>query len=365
MSAYSAAIPENIRFGYGVRFCLKEFLLPGKTLFICGKHSVSRIQTEFSDTGIDFDFMTVSGELPLDELENILVTARKENYRNFIGWGGGSAVDCAKAIAALVGAAGPAADYFYNRRQLSGRDNRMILIPTTAGTGAEITSNSVICDHETGIKQSLRGNGMTADAALCDPELLKNTPPQVMAASGFDALTQALESFTSIKANTLTRQLASTAAGLILNNLGNACSGNDFAALENMARASMLTGIAFAQSGLGAVHGLAHPLGSICNIPHGVCCAILLLPVLKLNAELFPELFNELARSCGFDNKDKLFDSIADLQKRLSIPANFREYGLKQEHFDFIIANCRSGSMKCNPRELSDSELAELLNTML
>ena len=150
-----------------------------------------------------------------------------------------------------------------------------------------------------------------------------------------------------------------------MNNLENACTGNDFTALENMARASMLTGIAFAQSGLGAVHGLAHPLGSICNIPHGVSCAILLLPVLKLNAELFPELFDELARSCGSDNKNELFECIADLQKRLSIPNNFRQYDLKREHFDFIIKNCRSGSMKCNPRTLSDDELAELLETLL
>ncbi|MBE6390779.1 MAG: iron-containing alcohol dehydrogenase [Lentisphaerae bacterium] len=362
---YSAAIPEDIRFGYGVRFCLREFLLPGRTLFICGKHSELRIREEWNNSGIDFDIVTVSGELPLNELEDILSLVRKENYRNFIGWGGGSAVDCAKAVAALTGAPGCGADYFYRRRQLPGRDNRMILIPTTAGTGAEITSNSVICDRKTGIKQSLRGAGMTADAALCDPELLKNTPPQVMAASGFDALTQALESFISIKADSLTSQLASTAAALILNNLEKACAGNDLAALENMARASMLTGIAFAQSGLGAVHGLAHPAGSICRIPHGICCAILLLPVLRLNSEAIPERFETLARSCGFADKDKLFEFIADLQAKLSIPCNFREYGLKREDFDFIIANCRSGSMKCNPRAFSDAELAGFLEGLL
>lgn len=365
MSVYSAAIPGDIRFGNGVRFELKKNLLSGKTLFICGRHSAARIREEFKSDDFEFDILTVSGELPLDELENILLSVRSVNYRNFIGWGGGSAVDCAKAIAALAGAPGRAADYFYNKLQLPGRDNRMILIPTTAGTGAEITSNSVICDRETGIKQSLRGAGMTADLALCDPELLQNTPPEVMAASGFDALTQALESFTSIKSNALTRQLASTAAVLILDNLKNACAGNDFAALENMARASMLTGIAFAQSGLGAVHGLAHPLGALCRVPHGICCAILLLPVLKLNAEIFPELFEELAHSCGCSGREALFDRIGTLQEMLHIPRNFRHYGLTREHFDFIIANCRSGSMKCNPRELSDEKLAEFLETVL
>ena len=365
MSAYSAAIPGDIRFGNGVRFCLKDNLLSGDTLFICGRHSLCRIEKEFGNSGFAFDIMTVSGELPLDELETVLIAVRKKNYRNFIGWGGGSAVDCAKAIAALAESPGCAADYFYNRSQLAGRSNRMILIPTTAGTGAEITSNSVICDRKTGIKQSLRGAGMTADLALCDPELLQDTPPEVMAASGFDALTQALESFTSIKSTPLTKQLAASAAVLILKNLKKACFYNDPAALENMARASMLTGIAFAQSGLGAVHGLAHPLGSVCRVPHGICCAILLLPVLKLNAELFPELFDELASNCGFTGKDKLFEFIAGLQKSLSIPENFRRYKLSREHFGFIIANCRSGSMKCNPRELSDAELAEFLETML
>ena len=364
MSVYSAAIPEDIRFGRGVRFSLQEKLLPGKSLFICGRHSLARIGREFADSGIEFDIMTVSGELPLDELEKILIAARTEKYRNFIGWGGGSAVDCAKAIAALADAEGPAADYFYNRRQLPGRNNRMILIPTTAGTGAEITSNSVICDLETGIKQSLRGNGMTADVALCDPELLEDTPAAVMAASGFDALTQALESFTSIKANALTRQLASTAAGLILDNLKKSCSGNDFAALENMARASMLTGIAFAQSGLGAVHGLAHPLGSICRIPHGICCAILLLPVLKINAELFPELFDTLARSCSCPDRETLFEKIEILKSELNIPDNFRQYNLSREHFEFIVANCRSGSMKCNPKEFTDEEIIRLLEAL-
>lgn len=363
--SYSAAIPEDIRFGQGVRYGLKDRLLPGKVLFICGRHSQAQIVREWNSAGIDFDVMTVSGELPLNELEDILTAVRKKNYRNFIGWGGGSALDCAKAVAALADAPGCAEDYFYGRRQLPGRKNRLILIPTTAGTGAEITSNSVICDRKTGIKQSLRGAGMSADAALCDPELLTGTPAAVMASSGFDALTQALESFTSVKSNALTRQLSAAAAMLILKNLEAACAGDDPAALENMARGSMLTGIAFAQSGLGAVHGLAHPLGSRCNVPHGVCCAILLLPVLRMNSEAAPELFEELARSCGYPDTETLFRTIADMQKRLSIPADFRKYGLKRSDFDFIIANCRSGSMKCNLREMTDDELAEFLEKML
>ena len=361
--SYLGNLPEMIRFGRGVRFQLKDILFPGRTLFICGTHSEERIDAEWKDSGIKFDLVTVSGELPLAELENILVMARKLNYRNFIGWGGGSAMDCAKAVAAIADAPGRAADYFYNKLQLPGRNNRMILIPTTAGTGAEITSNSVICDRKTGIKQSLRGAGMTADAALCDPDLLEESPASVIAAAGFDALTQALESFTSLKATELTRQISLSATKALFSTLESAFDG-DPSALDELARGSMLTGIAFASSGLGAVHGLAHPLGSILNIPHGMCCAILLLPVLRSNCGEFPELFTQLAHGLGFADHDAMFDRIRCLQMKFGIASNFQTYGLDAGHYDFVVKNCRSGSMKCNPKEFSDEEITALLEEL-
>lgn len=361
--SYNGNLPETIRFGRGVRFQLKDMLIPGRTLFICGAHSEARIEAEWLDSGIGFDLVIVPGELPLAKLESILVLARKCGYRNIIGWGGGSAMDCAKAVAALLEAPGCAADYFYGRVQLPGRSNRMILIPTTAGTGAEITSNSVICDHATGIKQSLRGAGMSADAALCDPDLLENTPPPVIASAGFDALTQALESFTSLRATELTRQIALSAAKLLLDFLEAAFDG-DSSALDGVARGSMLTGIAFASSGLGAVHGLAHPLGSILHIPHGRCCAILLLPVLRRNCGEFPELFTQLACGLGFADSGALFEKIGNLQKKFGIAFNFREYSLKEEHYGFVVKNCRSGSMKCNPKNFTDEEIIALLEEL-
>ena len=360
---YQGNLPETIDFGRGVRFKLKDKLLPGKTLFICGRHSRSRIVEEFGRIMPDFEVAVVSGELPLDELENILSFARKIKCVNFIGWGGGSALDCAKAVAALAEAPGAAEDYFYNRVQLPGRNNRMILIPTTAGTGAEITSNSVICDRQTRIKQSLRGTGMTADAALCDPDLLENTPAAILGASGFDALTQALESFTSLKANVLTRQISLCAAKLLLNSLEKAFDGVS-GALDDLAQGSMLTGIAFASSGLGAVHGLAHPLGSLLNIPHGECCAILLLPVLERNCRVLPELFAELACGLGYASSDALFMELRRMRDKFGISSDFKKYGLDAGHYDFVVKNCRSGSMKCNPVEFPDTEILRLLEEL-
>ena len=363
MVLFSGQLPEIIRFGRGCRHQLRSLLPPGNTLVVCGRHSLERVRRELGMIR-QCTFAVVSGELPLHELEAIVGSARRDSCRNFIGWGGGSAMDCAKAAAALTDAPLAVEDYFYNRAELPERENFLALLPTTAGTGAEITANAVIRDDATRIKQSLRGPGMTADAALIDPELLDNAPMAVTASAGFDALTQALESFTSIKTTPLCSSIAAAAAKLILNALERGCA-NDPAALDELARGSMMTGIAFASSGLGAVHGLAHPLGSVLDIPHGECCGTLLLPVLKRNAEYKPELFETLACDLGFSSKEALFAEIARLQSKLGIPEKFSAPELLADNMDFVIKNCRSGSMKCNQRQFSDDELRRLLEELI
>ena len=358
---FNGSIPENIHFGRKCCHWWKNFLQPGKVLLVCGRHSLSALEAESAALEQECKIVTVSGELPLSEVEDILRDTRGNGFTNIVGWGGGSAMDGAKALAALMTAPLPAAEYFYCRAELPPRQCRLILVPTTAGTGAEITANAVICDHATGIKQSLRGPGMTADAALVDPELLENAPEKVTVAAAFDALTQALESYTSSRATPLTQSMAATAAALILQNLEAAVCDHSPAAFDALARGSMLTGIAFAASGLGAVHGLAHPLGSLLSIPHGECCAILLLPVLQRNRADDPELFAALASACGLASADDLIAEIAALQKKFSIPQNFKEYHLAATDYDFIVKNCRSGSMKCNRKFYSDDDVRELL----
>ena len=243
------------------------------------------------------------------------------------------------------------------------RRNFLALLPTSAGPGAEVTGNAVITDRATGLKQSLRGPGMTADCALVDPELLYDAPAAVVAAAGFDALTQALESFLSRRSDALTRPLALSAARLLLDALPGACR-NEAPALAAAARGSLLTGMAFASSGLGAVHGLAHPAGSALGVPHGVCCAILLPAVLKWNLPACRERFVELARGLDFAAPEELIDRVIGLRRELGLPDAFRAFGDVAAHMDFILKNCRSGSMKCNPRELSDAEAAALLETL-
>ena len=360
------SLPAEIHFGRGIRNRLVASLPPGPVLLIAGKHSRNRIETEVLPllAGRKFRlFSGVSPEPPLEEVEAVLAAGREIGAVSVVGWGGGSAIDVAKSVAVLLPCPGPVADYFYGRRNIPGKGAFFAALPTTAGTGAELTANAVLRDPETGVKQSLRGGDMLADLALIDPELVYDCPPRVIAASGFDALTQAVESFISRKATPVSRLLAAQGAQKLFHHLQKAFEG-ELAQLDPVTEGSMLGAAAFGQSGLGAVHGLAHPIGSILHVPHGVCCAILLPTVLRWNLAAAHDTLSELAGELGCASPEELIDRIEMLRKTLHLPENFREYGLAPQHYPFILANCRSGSMKCNPRDLSDAELTELLEAL-
>lgn len=367
MGNYSLSYPGKIIFGNGERKQLSSFLPDGALLVICGKHSRKRITEELlpllTDRQVEL-IADINPEVPIADVKRACNAARQIKASAVIGWGGGSAIDCAKAVAALSPCDGDEADYFYGRKKITSKGLFFAALPTTSGTGAEITGNAVICDPETDIKQSLRGAGMVADLAIVDPELTFDCPPAVTAASGMDALTQGLESLISKKADTVSSALALQAVRKLFFNLEDACK-NVPAAREAVAEGSMLAGMAFSSSGLGAVHGIAHPLGSICHIPHGVCCALLLPVILKWNSPVCREKLDAVAVQLGLPDGTALIGEISALNARLGIPANARNYGLSPEKFDFIVKNSRSGSMKCNPRDLSDAEIVQILEELL
>lgn len=365
--SYSLSFPGKIIFGAGERRKLAELLPAGPVLFVAGRHSASRIQSEIVPAlgGRSFELIAdISPEPPLADVERALAAARRIGAASVVGWGGGSAMDTAKSVAALLPLSGPVADYFYNRREIPGHGLFLAEVPTTAGTGAEITPNAVLLDPETGIKQSLRGTGLYADLALVDPELTYDCPPAVTAASGFDALTQAIESFISRKANPVSKTLAMQAAKNILSSLHPAWSG-EIQARNFVAEGSMMAAMAFSSSGLGAVHGIGHPLGSILHVPHGVCCAVLLPTILKWNLEAAHDDLEDLALALTQDpDPANLIELITELRSWLELPADFKAYGLAPEHYDFIVRNSRSGSMKCNPRDLSDDDVRRILEEL-
>ena len=238
----------------------------------------------------------------------------------------------------------------------------MAALPTTAGTGAEVTPNGVFTDTATGIKQSIRGGTVLPSLALVDPALTVNCPPHVSAASGLDALTQGIESYISANANNATRPWAAQGVKLINNAIEQVwMDGRNREARSDMSEGTMLGAMAFAVSGLGAVHGLAHPLGSRLHLPHGLICGILLPTVLKWNLPVCRKQLDELAQYCNYKTAEDLIERVDFLLNKFNIQRSLQSYGLKSDDLEWIVKNSRSGSMRANPRQLSDSELTQLL----
>jgi len=190
-------------------------------------------------------------------------------------------------------------------------------------------------------------------------------PPALTAASGLDALTQAIESYISLNAHVVSRSLAEPAVKLLFGGLRAAfMNGQDREARTRVAEGSLLSGMAFSQSGLGAVHGLAHPMGLLLDLAHGLTCAILLPHILRWNLPVCRAALGELGSAVGVASAEDFVAAVDELCVALGIPKNFRAAGLQEAHFPTIVKNCRSGSMKANPRPMQDQHILDLLNTL-
>ncbi len=303
--------------------------------------------------------------------------AREAGCDLVIAFGGGSAIDAGKAIAALLTNPGDPLDYLevVGRGQaLSQPAAPMIAIPTTAGTGAEVTRNAVLAVPERRVKVSLRSPLMLPRVALVDPELTYNLPPQITAYTGLDALTQVIEPFVSRKANPLTDALCRAAIPQAARSLPRAyADGQDTAARDEMAFASLCGGLALANAGLGAVHGFAGPLGGMFDAPHGAICAALLPHVMAANSAILAERqpnspalarYAEIARLLTGRADATPADGalwVADLVDTLGIPPLSR-YGLTEADFPALIdASARASSMQANPVELTRDDMAAIL----
>ncbi len=369
--AFTLRYPPKIIFGTGsiselpsnIPANSRVLLVYGRSLRDSGSLNELR---KLLDKNLVAEFCGIPPEPPISAIDELTVIGRRECVNTVIAVGGGSVIDAAKATAMLIPKEGNCADYFHGIRKVDSKGLFFAALPTTSGTGAEVTVNSVLTEPKTKIKKSIRSPFMVPDLAIVDPLLTVSAPPELTAASGLDAFTQAVESFTSADANTATKALAIQAVSVICNAIEKSYrDGNDMEARTEMAKGSLLSAMAFSQSGLGAVHGIAHPAGALLGIPHGVICAILLVPVLEWNMPSCSKEYDELALACGFKGSAEFLDGIMRLCSKLQIPRGLSGYGLKREHFSFIVANSRSRSMECNPRPMSDADIERLLEKLL
>ena len=323
----------------------------------------------------------VGGEPETDHVRQGVVRALEARADLVVGFGGGSPLDAAKAIAAVAANGGDPLDYM----EVVGRGLPlarpalpMLAIPTTAGTGSEVTRNAVLASPEHGVKASLRSPAMVPSIALVDPGLTHGLPPAVTASTGLDALTQLIEPFTCNRANPLVDALCREGLARVARSLRRAWSaGQDAAAREDMALASLFGGFALANAGLGAVHGFSGVIGGMFKAPHGAVCAALLPQVMAMNRAALQrrepqnpalERYGEVARILTGRPDAAAGDGVAwvrELAADLGIPP-LRACGVRPEDIPLIVDRAAAASgTRANPVVLTRDELAEILRQAL
>ena len=320
---------------------------------------------------------SVSGEPDIDTVRAGIALAKQERCNGVIGIGGGSAIDVGKAIAAMLTNDGDVLDYIEiigRGRELKKRSAPFIAIPTTAGTGAEVTRNAVLASPQHNLKVSLRSPLMLARVAVVDPELTYDLPPALTASTGLDALTQLIEPFVCNRANPMTDGLCVEGLRRAARSLRIAFSnGKDKDAREDMAVASLFGGLALSNAGLGAVHGFAGPIGGSFPAPHGAICAALLPHVMAMNLRALrqrdpngPALarYEEAAWWLAGHMKATADDGlkwVRALVLDLKVP-RLGSFGVRREHFpDLVTRAAKASSMMANPIVLTPAELTEIL----
>jgi alcohol dehydrogenase class IV len=319
----------------------------------------------------------VAAEPTVELVRAAVAVARAKGADVIAAIGGGSVIDTGKAVAMLLGNGGDALDYLEvvgSGQVITRPAVPCVAVPTTAGTGAEVTANAVLAVPSHRVKASLRSPLMIPRVALVDPLLTVSCPPPVTAASGLDALTQCLEPFVSVQATPLTDGLAREGLRRAGTGLRAAyADGEDLGARTDMAMCSLLGGISLANAKLGAVHGLAGVIGGTADVPHGLACAALLVPVIEANlraARLSPagagvlERYTEAARLLTRQPDASIQDGLAWIRETLTLlrVPGLATFGLGPQQADDIAAKAVvSSSMKGNPVPLTHADLEAVL----
>ena len=336
------------------------------------KNDVANLVISLLDKAkLDYDiFSDVKPNPTIKNVKHGLRELRKNHNDYIIAIGGGSVIDCAKAIGIVLNN-----NEFKDVKSLEGVKNTknpslpIIALPTTAGTAAEVTINYVITD-ETNVKKMVCVD--VHDIPVCaiiDPDLMQGMPQQLAASTGMDALTHAMEGYITKAGWLIPDMFHINAMALIYKNLEKAANEKDSIAVEKMAYAQYIAGMGFSNVGLGIVHSMAHSLGAFFDTPHGLANALLLPHVLRFNGKVCPELFRNMGRAfdLNMDNLsddaavEKVANAVADLSKRLGIPQTLREIGIPEEMIP-TLANqaindaCTPG----NPRDVSVDDIIEI-----
>ena len=354
-----------------------------RALLVTGvsRERAAPLAAQLEAAGVACAPFTVPGEPTVEMIRAGAAYARDESCALVIAMGGGSAIDAGKALAAMLANPGDPLDYLEvigAGRPLERTSAPFIAIPTTAGTGSEVTRNAVLASPEHRVKASLRSAGMLPRLAVVDPELTLDLPRSITASTGLDALTQCIEPYVSVRANPMTDvfcvegiRRAAAALPRVWEN------GRDREARGEMAWASLLGGMALANAGLGAAHGFAAPVGGMFAAPHGAICAALLPHVMEMNVQALRarapgseplRRYEEVARLLTGQSHAAAEDGVrwvAALCRKLEIPP-LRAYGVTGSDIPDLVAKAaHASSMKGNPIALTSEELRRIVSSSL
>lgn len=374
--------PARILFGPGAndRFGAEVNRLGKKPLIVTGRHSLAasgnldRIVTPLRQQNIKpIFFSDVAPEPTVETVDELRKIARENQCDLVVGVGGGSALDAAKAAAGLINEEEPTRVYLYGR-EITTSGLPWLAIPTTAGSGSEVTENAVLVDQKGNKKGSIRNEHWLAATAIVDPIFTMSMPKRLTALTGLDALTHAIESYTSRWANPYSSAISQSAAVLIVQNIYTAYSANKKDAREKMMLASLMAGKALHLARSGVVHSLAHPLGLHCRLPHGLVCAILLPNVMRYNLPLADTRYASLAYAANLaplnmpleEAAERLIRYVQKALEKFEIPTRLSEVGLKEEDIPMIASQAyESAALSSNPRRTLSTDLEDILRQSL
>lgn len=386
MSGFEFATSSRIVFGAGKWRAVLDWLnelSAQRVLVVTGQNGerVMPLLSALTERAVHHERFIVTGEPTVELARAGSAVCKSGAFQAVIALGGGSAIDAGKAIAALATNSGEPLDYL----EVVGRGQPLAhiplpfaAIPSTAGTGAEVTRNAVLSSPEHGVKASLRSAAMLPSLAIVDPDLLIGAHASVLRASGLDALSQLIEPFVSCKANALCDALAREGLARSVRSLRAAVlHGANAEQREDLAMASLLGGLCLANSGLGAVHGFAAPAGGMFHAPHGAVCAALLPHVLRVNLTALQtraadnpllDKYRQLATILTSRSDARAEDAVTYLNtlcRDLSVPG-LSAYGMAEADVPMLVEKAaRASSMRGNSVPLLEEELVEIARASL
>ncbi len=377
MKDFTFSVPQEIIFGEGalVRLgellkksaCRKPFIISGKVLTALGV--VDKVVRISEEAGYSAEiFNEVEANPSVGTVEKAALAFKESGADCIIALGGGSPMDVAKAVGVVAVYGGSIADY-EGGGKVPGKITPIIAIPTTAGTGSEVTAFTVITDRTRNYKLTVFSYELIPRYALLDPDLILSLPESVAAATGMDALVHAIEAYLSKAASPFSDSMAEKAMELIGANLCRfAADRSNGEAASGMLTGSMFAGLAFAWARLGNVHAMAHPLGGYFNVPHGTANAILLPVVMEYNALVdngrYKKIYGFLTQGRKTEEDftpDLLIKEIKKLTASLGIPKNLAEVGVTEDKIPAMAEDAmKSGNIPVNPRQTSLEDIKEL-----